>query len=91
MKLGLNLGFWGAEAENHLELAQEAERLGYHSVWTAEAIEAVPDELVDEVALCGPKERIAERLSRLDESGVGTLICGSRDPQTLRAMAELVL
>ena len=27
-----------------------------------EAIAAVPDALVDAVALCGPKERIAERL-----------------------------
>jgi F420-dependent oxidoreductase-like protein len=57
----------------------------------AEAVRAVPDELVDEVALCGPKERIAERLSRWRESGVGTLICGIRDPRVLRTMAEIVL
>ncbi len=38
MKLGLNLGYWGAgnDAEN-LELAREADRLGYSVVWAAEA------------------------------------------------------
>src|SRR4249920_2213700 len=38
MQLGLNLGYWGAgnDAEN-LNLAQEAERLGYAAVWAAEA------------------------------------------------------
>lgn len=38
MKLGLNLGYWGAgnDAEN-LVLAQEADRLGYSVVWAAEA------------------------------------------------------
>lgn len=38
MKLGLNLGYWGAgnDAEN-LVLAREADRLGYSVVWAAEA------------------------------------------------------
>ena len=38
MKLGLNLGYWGAgnDADN-LVLAQEADRLGYAVVWAAEA------------------------------------------------------
>jgi F420-dependent oxidoreductase-like protein len=32
------LGYWGAQPPaNHVELAQEAERVGYESVWTAEA------------------------------------------------------
>src|SRR5213595_1095400 len=38
VRLGLNLGYWGAgnDAEN-LELAKEADRLGYSVVWAAEA------------------------------------------------------
>ena len=38
MKLGLNLGYWGAgnDAED-LELAKEADRLGYSVAWAAEA------------------------------------------------------
>ncbi|GAA2779669.1 LLM class F420-dependent oxidoreductase [Crossiella cryophila] len=38
MRLGLNLGYWGAgnDAEN-LDLAKEADRLGYSVVWAAEA------------------------------------------------------
>src|SRR5258708_33247831 len=37
MRLGLNLGYWGSSKADHVALAQEAERLGYHSLWTAEA------------------------------------------------------
>jgi len=38
LKLGLELGYWGAMAPaNHVELTQEAEKLGYDSVWTGEA------------------------------------------------------
>jgi F420-dependent oxidoreductase-like protein len=38
MRLGVNLGYWGAgnDAEN-LELAREADRLGYAACWAAEA------------------------------------------------------
>ncbi len=54
------------------------------------AAAAVPDELVDEVALCGPRERIADRLAIWRQSGVTTLVCVTLDPQAVRTMAELV-
>ena len=56
-----------------------------------EAIAAVPDALVDEVALVGPPERIADRLDAWRESGATTLLVTARDAGTLRTMAELVL
>ncbi|MEZ4719108.1 MAG: LLM class F420-dependent oxidoreductase [Caldilineaceae bacterium] len=52
---------------------------------------AVPDALVDEVALCGPKERIAERLSLWENSPVTTLNVTAFDINAVRVMAELVL
>ncbi len=39
MKLGVHIGYWGLglTSEDQLSIVQEAERLGYDSVWTAEA------------------------------------------------------
>lgn len=38
MRLAVNLGYWGAGNDHeNLALAQEADRLGYHSAWAAEA------------------------------------------------------
>ena len=56
-----------------------------------EAAAAVPDALVDEVALCGPRERIRERIEIWKSSGVTTLICGVGQVEALRVMAELAL
>src|SRR5207302_5240433 len=40
----------------------------------AEAAAAAPDALVDEVALCGPRERIAELVERWKDTPVTTMI-----------------
>ena len=39
MKLGVHIGYWGMglTSEDQLAIVQEAERLGYDSIWTAEA------------------------------------------------------
>jgi F420-dependent oxidoreductase-like protein len=79
------VGRYGYEAE-----AAEIQEL-YLGGKKREAIAAVPDELVDEVALVGPRERIADRLGAWRESGVTTLVVQTRDRETLRTMAELIL
>jgi len=56
-----------------------------------EAIAAVPDALVDEVALCGSRERIRDRLAAYRAAGVTTLICMTDQSDTVRLMAELAL
>ena len=53
-----------------------------------EAIAAVPDQLADEVALVGPAARIRDRLAPWRESGVTTIICGLRQPEAMRTLAE---
>jgi alkanesulfonate monooxygenase SsuD/methylene tetrahydromethanopterin reductase-like flavin-dependent oxidoreductase (luciferase family) len=37
MRLGLSVGFSGSRVTLPMELIQEADRLGFHSAWTAEA------------------------------------------------------
>ena len=55
------------------------------------AAKAVPDELCDGIALCGPIERIAERLELWRSSPVSTLILGGvTDPAQVKALADLV-
>jgi F420-dependent oxidoreductase-like protein len=56
-----------------------------------DAAAAVPDALVDELCLVGPRERIADRLGAWRESGVTTLLVQTRERETLRTMAELLL
>src|SRR5437870_13113751 len=37
MRFGINVGYSGARMSLNMELIREADRLGFHSVWTAEA------------------------------------------------------
>ncbi len=98
--LALYIGGMGARGKNfyhelavrygYEEAANKIQDL-YLSGQKTEAMLAVPDALVDEVALCGPRERIAERLDAWRAAGITTLICGVHSVDALRVMAELVL
>ena len=98
--LALYVGGMGAKGANFYNALvrrygyeAEAERIQqlYLDGKQREAIAAVPDALVDDVALVGPKERIADRLEAWRESGATTLLVTTRDAAALRTMAELVL
>ena len=96
--LALYVGGMGAKGKNFY--TRLAERYGYadaaatiQDLYLAgkknEAIAAVPDALVDEVALVGDRARIADRVAAFRECGVGTLILQARQPEALRLLAEL--
>src|SRR5215211_6023968 len=77
------------------EAAEEVQRL-YLSGKKNEAAAALPVELIDMTCLCGPAERVKERLEVYREAGVGTLITTpvAVEPDARKAMirelAELV-
>ena len=56
-----------------------------------EAAAAVPNELADEISLCGPRDRIRDRLAAWRDSPVGTMILALGQPEALRTMAEIAL
>src|SRR6059058_883133 len=98
-KLALYVGGMGARGRNFYN--DVARRYGYEEAARtiqdlyldgrrAEAEAAVPDALVDEVALCGPRERIRERLGEWSASGITTLLIAG-DRLAARTMAELAL
>jgi len=98
-RLALYVGGMGARGKNFYN--DVARRYGYEEAARtiqdlylagrkAEAEAAVPDALVDEVALCGPPDRIRERLAEWRSAGVTTIqVVGNLD--AVRLMAELVL
>ena len=53
-----------------------------------DAVAAVPDRLVDEVALVGPVPALRERLEAYREAGVTTLVASTTDEGTVRALAR---
>jgi len=98
-RLALYVGGMGARERNFYNqlacrygYAAEAKAIQdlYLAGHKAEAEAAVPDALVDDVALCGPRERIRERLAQWRSAGVTTLMVGG-DVTALRVMAELTL
>jgi F420-dependent oxidoreductase-like protein len=98
--LALYLGGMGARDKNFYN--EYIRRVGYEDAARkvqslyldgkrAEAVAAVPDDLVDALHLVGPKERIRDRFQVWKASKVGTLIIGTQQPEAVRLMAELAL
>jgi F420-dependent oxidoreductase-like protein len=98
-RLALYVGGMGARGRNFYN--DIARRYGYEDAAARiqdlflggrrdEAAAAVPDALVDEVALCGPRERIREQLAEWTGAGVTTIMV-SGDSTAVRTMAELAL
>lgn len=97
--LALYIGGMGAKGKNFYndlarrygygEAAEKVQDL-YLDGKKGEAMMAVPAELIDEVALVGPKERIRDRLQPWLESDVTTLNITVFDEAGLRTMVELV-
>jgi F420-dependent oxidoreductase-like protein len=98
--LALYVGGMGARGKNFYN--DYAKRLGYEEAAVkiqdlylagkkAEAMAAVPNELVDSIALLGTKERIRDRLEAWKASPVKTLLVGAGQPEALRTLAELAL
>ncbi len=98
--LALYIGGMGARGKNFYN--DYAKRLGYEEAAVkiqdlylagkkAEAMALVPDRLVDETALVGPKERIRERIQAWKASKVPTMLIGTGQPEAIRLLAELCL
>ncbi len=98
--LALYIGGMGARGKNFYN--DYAKRLGYEEKAVEiqdlfldgkkrEAMAAVPEELIDSVALVGPKERVVERLEAWKASPVDTMLIGAGQPEALRVLAEALL
>jgi alkanesulfonate monooxygenase SsuD/methylene tetrahydromethanopterin reductase-like flavin-dependent oxidoreductase (luciferase family) len=98
--LALYIGGMGARGKNFYN--DYAKRLGYEEAAVkiqdlyldgkkAEAMAAVPDKLVDETALVGPKDRIKDRVQAWKKSPATSMLIGAGQPEALRLLAELVL
>ncbi len=98
--LALYIGGMGAKGKNfYYDLAcrygfeAEAEVIqnAYLQGNKGEAVMAVPNDLVDSVALVGSKERIKDRVQLWKDSPITTMNITAFDVETVRFMAELVL
>ena len=96
--LALYVGGMGAKGRNfHNEMVS---KYGYADVATEiqdlylagrkqEATALVPDELCDEISLCGPPARIRERFGAWRQAGVKTMMVQSTQPEALALMADV--
>ena len=73
------------------DAAEEVQSL-YLGGKKAEAMAALPDEMIDMVHLCGPKDRVRDRLAVYREAGVDTLIAsptGADQQERIRILRDL--
>ena len=98
MNLALYVGGMGAKNKNFYNaymrkagFEKEAETIQdlYLAGKRNEAIAAVPDELVDQMNLIGPPERIRDHFQMWKESKVSTLLVGTQQKEAVRLLAEL--
>jgi F420-dependent oxidoreductase-like protein len=98
--LGFYIGGMGARNKNfHAELiakmgwpeAVDKVQTLFAEGKRAEAAAAVPDDLADELSLCGPPERIKDRIQAWKDSPITTILAGTRDPAAIRALAKAFL
>lgn len=102
--LAFYIGGMGAREKNFYNdyakrLGFEAEAVRIQDLFLggqrAEAVAAVPDRLVDQVALIGPKARIVERLAEWKTAAarrhVGALLARVESSEALQILAEAVL
>ncbi|MFQ5555507.1 MAG: LLM class F420-dependent oxidoreductase [Acidimicrobiia bacterium] len=97
--LALYIGGMGAKGRNfyfdlacrygYAEAAEQVQEL-YLGGNRLAAAKAVPDDLVDEVAIVGTRSMVAERLVAWRDAGVTTLIVSAPDPDTMETLADLV-
>ena len=103
-QLALYIGGMGARLKNYYN--DLTKRLGYEAAAVEiqdhflagrrkEAEAAVPDALIDEISLVGPKDRIRDRLQAWKEIAkghrIGSLVLTGATSETLRVVAETVL
>ena len=102
--LALYIGGMGSREQNFYnqlvqrygfeDAAREVQNL-YLEGKKEEAAAALPDELIDMITLCGPKDHVRDRLAAFRDAGVGTLTIGptaftlEERVEQLRAVAEL--
>jgi alkanesulfonate monooxygenase SsuD/methylene tetrahydromethanopterin reductase-like flavin-dependent oxidoreductase (luciferase family) len=103
-QLALYIGGMGARSKNYYN--DLIKRLGYEAAAVTiqdhflagrrkDAEAAVPDALIDEIALVGSKERICDRLEAwkelADDHRIGSLVLTGATLEALRVVAEAVL
>ena len=96
--LALYVGGMGAKGRNfhnemvskygYADVAAEIQDL-YLAGRKQEATDLVPDELCDEISLCGPPARIRERFGAWQQAGVKTMMVQSNQPEALALMADV--